>query len=478
MPASLPDHLMSYQNAQDEDSLLTHLIIKPTDLVSFFAVAAEDETWSEKHIVFMSRVLDWYTNQFIQERVSFKMAGILKKAVQEHWGILGSILPKNIDLSNEEKKIAVNGMFLALESPVLHEVIRTKCRDGIDVTIIKKEFSNKFLSVMEQFVHSGKVLDLWKNNVDELHDFLKQSQNLEIKRLSKLCQETMMRYINQDNLLEWFHFSRNNKFNLLFDYCCHILSQRTGIKCARLEDQLGIRLESSKKYLFSLEFFEFTEKAKDLFENLAPYITQLVFAGSFSEDPYFSVALKKSTSLSSVDISRSIRYHERLQDLPKDLQELDVSLCGWMTDINLKKITQICPLLQSLNLASDVELTYRGWGELQKFKRLSALNLARCHQLRDSDFKIILNASPDLILLNCEDCIHLSDRILIEMARNLTKLRILNLSKCQVSDGVLMEIASQCKELSILNIMHCSSYSTKGLYKIKHYLPSLKKIIK
>src|ERR1700722_10709013 len=98
LPALLPNELKYTSVAVNNRILLNMLVKIQQDLILFFEYACEDETWSGQHSDFMREAIQWMTNQFFQDKLLMSFAQRASKAIQQHFHILGALVPQNLTI--------------------------------------------------------------------------------------------------------------------------------------------------------------------------------------------------------------------------------------------------------------------------------------------------------------------------------------------------------------------------------------------
>lgn len=465
LPALLPKKLFLYAEANDDSELIQMLIKTPNQLVTFFEHACEDKTWSEHHLSFMQAAMESLTFQFRQERLAFEFAHRIAKAFQSNYPLLRSCLKRDIILHGHNGDVEANSLLIAVSSEFFYDLIRMHYSEGSKLKIDLNKVPMELLAHVEEYVSSGDIPDLWKQEQSTILNLLNISTTFRIKGLIELCEETLRRYINKNNALDFLVMSHQMSWVNLRNSCFRFLNQqRLGVRFEEVEKYRTLDLEGRK--LLALEFLEFSETSLDIFSQLKHLITHLICGGDLTEEASFSTVIRSCPHLISVDISRSRAFNERLYDLPASLQELDLSKCPWLTNDQLKKMIVICPNVVRLSLNSNVQLTYQGWGGLKNLKQLKGLDIARCHQVHDADFLLILNACAQITEIGLEECTGIGENGFFELARLLTRLSFLNVSRTHITDAQLIEIVTRCRHLRILNLTRCKGITDKGILQV------------
>lgn len=466
LPALLPEKLYFTRGIRDDDALLSLLIKNPPDFIDFFEFACGDETWSEAHQVFTQKALTWLTEEFFWDRLLMEFAEKAAHSIRQHIHILDPFLPKNLTLVVEREKVEVNSLLWGTGSESLRTLIRRECRDK-NVTVLPLEDIEKFTFIqIAEFLKTNQVKQLWKKEKPEVIRILHQATEYRLTGLMMLCEDILKRYIEKANVVEMLLKAHKESWLYLKEECINYFNHL----------DVGIKFEMAQPPIFIIEFIDFREMAIEIFDKVCCDVTHLIFSNHLTEHASFSEIINRCPSLICLDISRSRMFSDRLFDIPEDLQELNVSKCSWLTNKNLPKLLALCPNINKISLASNVQLGYPGWGALRKLPRLVSLDISCCHQVTDQDFKVILRASPKVKSFNMEECQALSDEAIYELIRSHSHVTDVNLSRCQITDAALVELAVNCKSLTNLNLTRCLGITEKGILKTVRYAKALQEI--
>lgn len=474
LPAFLPAHLAHYASAIDDNDLLNQLILHPSDLIIFFEYACQHQTWSEEHSSFMLSAIEWMTKEFLAERLSRQSAESAIKALQKNLPALHQYIPKNIYLCSANKRIAVNSMFAAVSSDVLHQLIRLQCREkGLD-EIMLPEIPGELLEDLVEFINTGTIATIWRHSREDLFIFLRVAMRWGFYDVAILCQETLKRYISSGDVIETLLMAQENSWSVLAQHCCdYITLQGWGIKCSIVEHtEADVLLKESR--LLRVEFFDFSDNALSIFERLKLHITHLVCSGYLTSDATFGRVLQSCPRLIALDISRTRALSDYLTAIPSQLEELDVSQCNWLRNGILKRIISICPNLRRLIISSNIGIGQGDLSGLQELKGLISLDVSRCYQMRDEHLNLIFKACPKLLELSLADCHQLTNKAFFDLAKTLPQIVVLNVSRCHISDGLLLEISMRCRRLRYLFVERCPEISERGIFQLVQQAPELR----
>lgn len=475
LPALLPKEYSAYASAETEEALLTALVAHPDDFVTFFEYACDDETWSITYTTFMKAALKWFTDRFLRNQLSLESAKRIVNAYELHFSILRNFIPLNLTVVVQKQSFQLNSLLFGVRSERFRDLIRAQHPQDSEVKLTLNDISTDLFSKIAEFCTVGNVVNLWREDLNYLFRLLNEATRLEIFGLQEQTEEVTKRYINKTNVIDILLQSHEKSWKKLRQSCFDFINdQAIGVK---LSTGYHKRIDVSQKEILPLAFafFDFREAALDLFERLRNHITQLICGTLIDEIP-FSYVVNACPQMISLDISRSLEYSDRLEDIDSKLEQLDISKCTWMNDNYLKKMIALCPNLSRLALSGDEKITFRSWSELQNLPNLISLDISRSSQISDADFELILKSAPNLIELNLEECRRLSNKGFYALTRSLPRLGFLNISRTNISDAPLIEIASRNILLYELNIARCSEVTEKGILQTIVQAPSLKEL--
>jgi len=212
----------------------------------------------------------------------------------------------------------------------------------------------------------------------------------------------------------------------------------------------------------------------EIFDAMRFNVTHLIISKNLTDQAGFSDVINRCPSMVCLDLSGSGSFTDRLLDIPESLEELDISNCEWLTNKNFKKMIEICPNLVKIRLASNSQLNYSSWTLLKDLRRLEKLDISRCYQIKDEDFKLILQACRDVTHFYLEECTGLSDNAFFELAKNIPKLTDLDVSRTNITDSGLIDLMMRCSHLITLKLVRCSNLSPKGILEAVHNAPNLR----
>ena len=467
LPSLMPDNLNYTSAASNARALYEMLQQNPDDFSRFIQSAAIDETWCLKHHAFMKLSLQWFTNQFFEDRLQIGYAKIVAGAIRKHYHVLGKWTPKNLNIEISNKKsYPISCLLMGTTSEWLRQKIRQDCRDQHSNVLSFNDLTLNIFLILEEYIEKGNVHALWSKSQEELLSILEHASEWHLTELSEECQQLQKKYIDDANVVQILIKSHEEGWHIL---------RKSGMGFINRSD-VGVRLEDSAVDQFSIEFLDFRKPALNFYESIRSIITHLTFKNRLTEDQKFTEVVHRCPKLQTICVSETNVFSDRLLDLPSNLEGLDLSKCSWLTIKNLKQLLENSPSLSSLSLGSNTQLNYTAWGLLKLLKSLEKLDITSCHQVNDQDLKVILQAGRGLTHLNLSRCTGLSDLSFFELAKYARSLVDLNLSKCSVYDAALIEIVTKCTKLTHLNLCGCATLSDRGVFEAVRFAPNLRSV--
>lgn len=463
LPALLPEELSYCQEAKDDAFLLQILADKPAHLVLFFETACGDETWSLNHLTFMRQTILWLIEKDIDNNLEPIFLKRCASHIQAHYPVLKEAIPLNVNCADTES----NSLLLSAASPYLRNALLAERRE--DHTIML-ELPGMTPFIMEQIVeqtHTGTVADLWRHSDEEIYTVLERASALELQGLSEIAQKILKRYINRVNVFERLLQAHQKRWLIIKKDAMAFLNAQN----------FGVTSHDEGPLALQLEFTDFTDRALSTFELLKSEVTHLHFTASLADEPPFLELIAACPKLQSLDLSLSDTFSDQLHKLPPTFTSLNLSSCPWLTDQQLAALLKTLPQLEELSLASNPQIGFQGWGALHSLPKLSVLNISRCHQIGDEEFKLLIRASPTIVDLIMPECNRITESGFSFLARALKDLRSLDLTRCAVPLSALVEIATQCPLLMELNLTRSTGLSERELKEGIKYAASLRKLI-
>jgi len=466
LPAFLPKNLAYASSETSDRNLLQRLMQSPKDLIAFFEYACDDETWSEAHADFMKEAIAWITQQFYQDKLFADLAARAAVKIREHSSLLLAFVPTNLTISFNGAKKEVNSLLWGASSEYLRNMIRQQCRDKETQTLDFEDLHQVVFDQINEFLCTGTVEKLPTKDQHEILEVLKKARQWGLADLESLCQEQLKKYVTRSNVVEILLQAHEEDWDQLKCYCIDVIN---GFDA-------GVRFSKTPPGVLAMEFLNFHGDALDIFQICRFYITHLRCDHNLTDQEEFSDLIHRCPNLISLDISGSHSFSDRLLDIPDTLNELDLSSCEWLSHKELDKIINICPNLLSLHLANNTQLRYSSWSLLTNLARLESLDISRCGQISDSDFKLILQACRHITNLSIKGCHGLSDLTFLELGELMSELTDLDVSKTHITDEGLIAISIHCKHLISLRASQCPDVTPKGILEAVENASKLKQL--
>lgn len=466
LPAVLPAEFQALQKASSEESLYNLVVENPKAILPFFEAACNDETWSDQHPEFMRRLIRFLTDQAFNDQLEPRDYQFLVHLIQRHYINLKPMMDHNLHVALSDSVVPVNSLLFSSISDLFWDNVRIK-RDNPGFKLHLPIDKEKFDTILD-LIRFGDLPTLWKKGQSELLELMDFGVRFRIPALVDGCGEMMQKYLSSENVFDLLKLACKQEANALQRECMAYINDRNS----------GFILTPVPPSGISIEFNNFSDETLDLSAKLTDFIVKIVGRGASVNDPVFAQILKRNYSNPiELDIHSSDDFSVNLEELPTQIIALNLSQCSWLSFEKLRQFADLCPSVENLNLAYDVQLNFLAWGELLKFQRLQRLDLSECTQLKNDDLKIVLLASKNLTHFSLENCRKIDDSGFFELTRSLSKLVHLNLANCLVTDATLAEIGLRLKSLQYLNLSHCQSFSIKGIQSLVKQAYSLKTLV-
>jgi F-box/leucine-rich repeat protein 2/20 len=468
-PSFLPAELSHYTAFETDESLLVALTNTPRDLVNFFEVACEDESWFGDHPKLIRGLLRWVAKKYYLYNLSSNLVNKMVKTIQRHFNFLKPFLHfrpalfYTVKITVENQPVLVNTLLFGASSPFFYTIFRSQCfekmRDEATIARIPLEL----FRLVEEHVSTGEVVSLWKLEQVQIIELMKLAQSWSIPGLVKECASVLYRYINSDNVAETLLKAHHQSFKDWMLDCCRFYNDLEWGLRINVRDGLGLEVE----------FLDYRQETLDRFDVLAPLVTHLSFPGHLSEESYYKIVVAKCPRLIGLNFCNSNRYANQFEGIGQQLSEFDLSACPWLTPDVLREIHLRFHEVDHLSLGNNLHLNYLSWGELAGFKKLRILELSRSNQITDEELKLISRSCPQLAELNLGESHGFSDRGLLEVIHQCHQLRTLNINRCvQLTDKILSELGTVAS-ISSLSVIRCN-FSEKTLLRFVEASSSLK----
>lgn len=463
LPILLPEKLKYTAIAETDRDLYSMLVKMPPDFVIFFESACEDETWGSEHSELLKMMLNWITQQFYQDKVESEYAVRILKTIQAHHGLLDELISRNLSFIIEGSSRPVNSFLWGANSDKLRTLLRRECRDKYTNTLTLPEIPQELFDQLDQFMLTGTVYDLTTKSKDQILQLMQQALIWELTDLVQQCEKSLKKYINHENIFDLLIMAHKKRLSILRQACFDFVNAL----------EAGVFFKSSDMNSLILGFENFREKALNIFEKFRKNLTHLAFPNDVSSDETMIMVMQKVPDIRGIDLTLSSEWSENFLEIPSQIKEINLSQCGWLTPDNMSALFLRCPHIEGLSLAHDSHLHYSAWSQLKNLRQLDSLDISNCDRLEDEEFRLILNACPNLRRLNLESCTKLDENAFNDLSQHLKHLIELNVANTNVTDPALASVTQHCTELILLNVSNCRFVSANMITQIKKQRPFL-----
>jgi hypothetical protein len=161
-----------------------------------------------------------------------------------------------------------------------------------------------------------------------------------------------------------------------------------------------------------------------------------------------------SSMLSSIDLQRKIVV-SNVRTMVVGANNYDAGLAEFVTDEWLELVGSMCPQLTSLGLGNCIHVTDTGLSALPS--TLISLHL-RSTQIKGDGLIQLAQNGMQLLHLTLADCSNINDVSMLNISRNCTELKFLDLSgwpNKQITDIGVTAVGQNCRKLTHLFLAEC-----------------------
>lgn len=364
--------LIPYRN---DEELFEKLRANSAQLLPFFQVAVEDETWSEKHFRLIALLLQFLTRASLEGKLDPKTIKQIIDSFHKHRSLLASSIPKPVQLQFKEHTLQVNPLIALGMSSYLALRLEALPQDKI-VQIQNVPFEQAELLLL--YLEQGYLHDLFRYQKTELEKLLQAAEAWGVAPLARECEKLLSRYIESGSLDEsLLHALEEKRYLLAEEIVAKINAQQQGVRLSLVSGEL------------CFEPLETHERVTERLGRLAPFIVKLKAQGMLPAQEIFWDWANALPRLRSLDLSGSEAIHERWLEGLEMIQTLDLSRCSWVNDALFAELCQRGPHLQELSLTYNTQLTSLAWPHLRHCKHLKSLDLCHLPSLSEQDLRII-----------------------------------------------------------------------------------------
>lgn len=348
------------------------------------------------------------THQYFRGPLPLQIAKRVQQQVFSQSDLVSKYLPKDIVIVAKGESYPVNSLMLGMSSPLLHSSVRKECAEKGSKILDIPEFSLITAAAAVEYIHTGKVKNLWKTPQNLLLHILREAVEVEMQGFSDYCVSIYRRYLERETAGAILHLAQQHRWKGLKTACVEFINGQ----------QLGASVEEEEDDGLGLYFHSYDKEAMELYGRLSDEITYLGYDSEVIDDPLFNKTIDGAPRLGGVSLQNSRSYCARIRKLPEDIEKLDISFCGWVDEERLKEIIELYPNLKALKLNGNIQLDYRAWSLLAQLKSLEILEVKGCNQLEDDDLLVIIRGCVRLRRLKVEGCSQLTERSLKKLKIN------------------------------------------------------------
>jgi len=435
-------------------------------VLKFFVESIEDKTWVEKSDGELVRLLfAWMTKELWERRLSLEKAEIAARAIQPNFIHLKDHLIYDLVFVTQEKDYPASSLLFAAQSDHFKDLIAERRSEGNETTTIKlKNISDRFFTFFLEFINTGKMENLWKEEPEEILSVIRNASAYDVEEMSAYAAEVYKRYLSIDNVSEHLIMGEKEDIPALEGECCRFISGRfSGMEIGPVEGE-G----------FELKISNLEDDSIPILQVLAPRMTELTCREDILENEAFLSLVEKMKQLLSVDFSDTSGMGASLINNFPSVRTLKLERCQWMTSENLTDIMSKTPSIIHLSLSGNSHLFIPGTGLLASFNHLSDLDFSYCQQIDDETIDLLASCCPQLISLSVKDCSEITDAGIGEIGRQCRELMALNLSNLlEITSEGIVDLASHSQNISGLNLQGCKSIDERGIKQLFRLLPNL-----
>lgn len=439
-------------------------VSQPAILSLFLEKAVEDPYWNSSHEKELIVLFDWISSQFFAESLPSTFFQQIIPFIQRERKAILPYLSQDIVFFVEGEKVPSNRLLYGISSPYLYEWMQ---RVEIEETVIvPKSISLFFFKQIDEFIREGEASTLWRLPPEELFQLLRIAHQWQLEGLEQQCSAILKRYMSWINATDWLLLAHRKKLKSLRQECFQFFSDHSH----------GVHFRESPPDQLILEFLDFHEDALIVAEKCSTEVTHMICSKRLTDDPHFPQVMKLFSALVGLDLSGSFAYSYRLLDIPETIKELDLSQCSWLTEALLKQICRHCFALELLALRGNSSLTTEAWGSLHFLPQLGCLDLSYCNQIDDSALQIVLEACTKLTSLQLEGCQGISSKGFYLIPEKIPQIKVLNIARTSISNAELIELGGKAKSLIHLNLSRCKGITEKGVVEFAREASFLEKL--
>lgn len=303
-------------------------------------------------------------------------------------------------------------------------------------------------------------------NLTQLYLVSAQITNEQLSLLAPICPQLLhIKFVRCYHLIDsGFTLLPFQKLQTLSVEWCYMLGDKSikhVCQCVPNLEQLDI----SRCFSITNESLKCIAKSLNCLKSL-----NIAHCSSVTDEGIQALASQHLSHLKRLNLSYCILSDQALNEFTErsafDLFELNLNFC-WTLCHSIPELVQSFSNLQSLSLSGCYMVTEKGFLAISEhLKYLKNLQIAFCDGFTNS-CAIHLARMSQLERLDMKMCSSsLNEDIFLQLMQNLINLKYLNLYRNrQVTDAVLFEIGRSLTKLEELILDHCPQLTTEGVQR-------------
>ncbi|MDB2613705.1 hypothetical protein N9Y92_00935 [Chlamydiales bacterium] len=467
-PLGLPDNLVTaVEHAHQGEELFYQIIqLRMELIIEFFEAALDDETWIEDEggKSCLKLLIKWLTDEFKVGAIPWPFARRIAKIMQRDHDHLHEFYVNDILFNIQGVEFKVNSLLLKVYGGNYFINLMEHQKNG---AITFKKVSPKVFAYVREFINTGRCLDLWKEDSDQILKVIEQANLWRLTDLSDFAFDSYKNYLSKDSINQRLIYSLENKFERLTFEMMGLLNQ----------EKLGFYLSSLGIGNYELELIKVHEEDECLVREFIPWITYFECHNLKDNKELICSLEPLYKALKILNISRNSTDEDLLFTFPKDLEEINLSDCPFVTDKLIERLCKTFKKLKFLNITKCHHVTYVSLAELHLLKELDRLDLSFHVELRDDDISILADAVPNIMELTLVFCKKLTNDALYTIATKFPNLRYIDLSLCEgINEEGLMYLKGS-KKLQGVTLKGINWMDERVSQMMKRGSPTLSEIV-
>ena len=175
-----------FENFNNPQEIFAHLTSRPIEhAVTFFQIAADDETWvKETGGELMHLLIRWFNQQFLARKLSLHHVENIASNFQQHYLALINQQEFDIKFWIEGRILPASSLMFGASSEILRELIWKHVEEKSSK--IELKMSGSTFEFFQEFVYTGTIDNLWKEDSEVIFDLLRESTAWQMTSLARL----------------------------------------------------------------------------------------------------------------------------------------------------------------------------------------------------------------------------------------------------------------------------------------------------